>query len=229
MGFGGEERECRGVRRFCQFLTLSGCKTHAMMRHGQFWRLPLAARSSGVLESFFRRPFNHTTTNSTKPMTNPDMRVGLGHDTHRLGPQRPLILGGLPIEFDQGLVGHSDADVLLHAITDALLGAAGLGDIGEWFPNDDPRWKGADSAEFVRQAAAEIARQGWQVANLDCTISAERPKLSPYKPAIAARVAELLGLAVDRVNIKAKSGEQVGPVGRGESMSADAVVLLVRP
>lgn len=158
----------------------------------------------------------------------PPFRVGLGHDRHRLVAGRPLILGGVRIEYDLGLDGHSDADVLLHAVTDALLGALALGDIGEWFPNTDPRWANADSVIFLQQAVAEVTRRGWEIGNLDCTVHAERPKLSPYKSQIAARVAELLALPVDRVNVKAKTGEKVGPVGRGECLDADAVVLLMR-
>ncbi|MDX1967198.1 MAG: 2-C-methyl-D-erythritol 2,4-cyclodiphosphate synthase [Planctomycetaceae bacterium] len=160
-------------------------------------------------------------------MTFPPLRIGLGHDRHRLVPARPLILGGVTIPYDHGLDGHSDADVLLHAITDAILGALALGDIGEWFPNTDPQWSNADSTIFLRAALAEAAQRGWRIANLDCTIHAERPKLSPHKAAIAARLAELLGVAIDQVNVKAKTGEQVGPIGREEAMDADAVVLLV--
>ena len=161
-------------------------------------------------------------------MTFPPVRIGLGHDTHRLGPDRLLILGGVTVPFDLGLVGHSDADVLLHAITDALLGALALGDIGEWFPNSDPQWAGADSAVFVTEAAKAVRERGWQIANLDCTIFAERPKLSPFKQQIAQRVAELLDLDVSTINVKAKTGENVGPIGRGESISADAAVLLYK-
>jgi 2-C-methyl-D-erythritol 2,4-cyclodiphosphate synthase len=156
------------------------------------------------------------------------MRVGLGHDRHRLVAGRPLILGGLRIEFELGLDGHSDADVLLHAITDAILGAAGLGDIGEWFSNTDSRWANADSAIFVQQAVSEVRQRGWEIANLDCTIHAERPKLSPYKKPIGARIAQLLGIREDQVNVKAKTGEKVGPIGRQEAMDADAIVLLVK-
>ena len=155
-------------------------------------------------------------------------RVGLGHDTHRLVLGRPLILGGVRIEHDLGLDGHSDADVLLHAITDALLGAAALGDIGELFPNTDQRWANADSAIFVQAALSKLDELGWKIVNLDCTIHAERPKLSAFKPVIAARVAELLGLDRSQVNVKAKTGEKVGPIGRQEAISADAVVLIER-
>ena len=157
-----------------------------------------------------------------------DIRVGLGHDVHRLVSGRKLVLGNVPIEFDRGAEGHSDADVLLHAIVDALLGAAGLGDIGEWFPNTDPNWANADSQIFLRKTLEEVHRRGWTLSNLDCTIWAEQPKLTPYKPQIKQRLAELLGMEVERINVKAKSGEQVGPVGRGEAVAADAVVLIVR-
>lgn len=161
-------------------------------------------------------------------MTLSPVRIGLGHDTHRLGPDRPLILGGVTVPFELGLVGHSDADVLLHAITDGLLGALALGDIGEWFPNTDPLWAGADSVVFVTEAANAVRERDWQIANVDCTIFAERPKLSPFKQQIAEHVAELLDLDVSAVNVKAKTGEKVGPIGRGESISADAAVLLYR-
>ncbi len=157
-----------------------------------------------------------------------DIRVGLGHDVHRLVSGRKLVLGNVPIEFDRGAEGHSDADVLLHAIVDALLGAAGLGDIGEWFPNTNPNWAGADSQIFLRKTLEEVHLRGWTLANLDCTIWAEQPKLTPYKPKIKQRLAELLGMEVESINVKAKSGEQVGPVGRGEAVAADAVVLIVR-
>lgn len=155
-------------------------------------------------------------------------RIGLGHDTHRLIAGRPLILGGVRIEHDLGLDGHSDADVLLHAITDALLGAAGLGDIGELFPNTDSQWHNADSAIFVREALRRITDLGWTIANLDCTIHAERPKLSPHKQQIAAHIADLLGLEHSQVNVKAKTGEKVGPIGRQEAINADAIVLIER-
>ena len=161
-------------------------------------------------------------------MTFPSFRVGLGHDRHRLVAGRPLILGGVTIPYDQGLDGHSDADVLLHAITDALLGAVAAGDIGELFPNTDPRWAGADSAVFLEAALKEVRQRGYEIANLDCTIHAERPKLSPYKSTIAGGLARLLNLPPDRINVKAKTGEKVGPVGRGEAIDADAVVLVIR-
>ena len=155
-------------------------------------------------------------------------RVGLGHDTHRLIAGRSLILGGVRVEHDKGLDGHSDADVLLHAITDALLGAAALGDIGDLFPNTDQQWANADSAIFVKAALSKLSELGWKIVNLDCTIHAERPKLSALKPMIAAHVAELLGLDRSQVNVKAKTGEKVGPIGRQEAISADAIVLIER-
>jgi 2-C-methyl-D-erythritol 2,4-cyclodiphosphate synthase len=161
-------------------------------------------------------------------MSRAEFRVGLGHDRHRLVAGRPLVLGGVAIDFEMGLDGHSDADVLLHSITDAILGAAGLGDIGEWFPNTDPKWAGADSAVFLKAALSAVQERGWEVVNLDCTIHAERPKLSPHKRAIAVNVAKLLEISDDRVNVKAKTGEKVGPIGRLEAIDADAVVMLCR-
>lgn len=161
-------------------------------------------------------------------MDGTQIRVGLGHDTHRLAQDRPLILGGVQIEFDRGLSGHSDADILLHAVTDALLGAAGLGDIGDAFPDTDPAYAGIDSAILLGRALERVRAVGWRAINLDCTIFAQRPKLAPYKPAIRQRLAELVGLPIEAVNVKAKTGELVGPIGREEAMSADAVVLIER-
>jgi 2-C-methyl-D-erythritol 2,4-cyclodiphosphate synthase len=157
-----------------------------------------------------------------------DLRVGHGHDTHRLTRGRSLILGGVAIDYERGLDGHSDADVLLHAVIDALFGAAGLGDIGQWFPDTNPQWAGADSAALLTTAVREVRGKNWTIVNLDCTISAEEPRLSPHRAAIRDRVAELLGIAPQNVNVKAKTGEGVGPVGRKEAISADAVVLLAR-
>ena len=157
-----------------------------------------------------------------------DFRVGLGHDLHRLVAGRPLLLGNIEIPFERGLEGHSDADVLLHAVTDALLGACALGDIGEWFPDTDPRYKDANSIVFLQAALDEVFSRGWQIVNVDATIFAQRPKLSTYKPAIRGRLADLLGISVDDVNIKAKTGERVGPIGREEAIAADVVVLLRR-
>jgi 2-C-methyl-D-erythritol 2,4-cyclodiphosphate synthase len=152
----------------------------------------------------------------------------MGHDTHRLVEGRPLVLGGVRIEHDRGLLGHSDADVVLHAVADALLGAAALGDIGELFPDTDPRWAGRDSALLLREVVDRIAGAGWRPVNCDVTIHAQQPKLSPHKPAIRASLSRLLDLPADAVNIKAKTGEHVGPVGRGEAIACEAVVLLER-
>ena len=158
-----------------------------------------------------------------------NLRIGEGHDTHRTIVGRPLMLGGVALtDADFGLDGHSDADVLLHAITDAILGATAQGDIGTWFPNTDDRWRGADSGAMLQAVMQRTREQGWSVVNLDCTIHAERPRLEVWKPVIRDRVAELLNVPADRVNVKAKSGERVGPVGRGEAVAADAVVLMCR-
>ncbi|MFL5328775.1 MAG: 2-C-methyl-D-erythritol 2,4-cyclodiphosphate synthase [Gemmataceae bacterium] len=154
------------------------------------------------------------------------MRVGSGHDTHRLQPGLPLILGGVNIPHTHGLAGHSDADVVLHAVTDALLGAAGLGDIGEHFPDTDPQFRGADSTLFLRTALAKLTSAGWRVANLDVTIFAQEPKLTPHKPAIRANLAKWLGVDVSAVNVKAKTGESVGHIGRREAIGCHAVVLI---
>jgi 2-C-methyl-D-erythritol 2,4-cyclodiphosphate synthase len=162
------------------------------------------------------------------PMNDFPYRVGLGHDTHRLAPDRALILGGVRIEYDRGLLGHSDADILLHAVADALLGAAGLGDIGDAFPDTDPAYAGIDSAVLLTRALERMRAAGWKLVNLDCTIFAQRPKLAPHKRAIRERLSELLSLPVESVNVKAKTGELVGPIGREEAMSADAVVLLCK-
>lgn len=154
------------------------------------------------------------------------MRVGIGHDTHRLGEGGPLIVGGVTIEFSAHLVGHSDADVLLHAITDAILGALGLGDIGEWFPDTAPENRGRNSADFLQAAHNKAKELGFAIGNLDCIVFAQRPKLSPHKPAIRKRIAEILGIEEARINVKAKTGEKVGPVGREEAMMAECIVLL---
>lgn len=157
------------------------------------------------------------------------MRIGEGHDIHRTTTGRPLVIGSVVIsDVDFGLSGHSDADVLLHAIIDALLGATGQGDIGEWFPNTGEQWKNADSAELLQIVNKSVLDQGWRIINLDCTIHAERPRMVKWKPLIRERLAELLGISIDQTNVKAKSGENVGPIGRGEAISADAVVLLGR-
>ena len=154
------------------------------------------------------------------------IRVGSGHDSHRLVEGRPLILGGIRIEHSKGLAGHSDADVVLHAVTDALLGAAGLGDIGDAYPDTDPQWKDADSATFLFGALEMLNRRGWKAVNLDITIFAQEPKLGPAKAAIREGVARLLELPADAVNVKAKTGERVGHIGRGEAIGCHAVVLI---
>ena len=155
-------------------------------------------------------------------------RIGLGHDTHRLGPGDGLVIGGITIPHDRAAIGHSDADVLLHAITDAILGAAALGDIGEMFPDTDPANKGRDSAEMLRRAAARVADTGWRIVNLDCVILAQRPKILPHRPAMRRRIAEILGVEESAVWLKAKTGESVGPIGEELAISAECVVLLER-
>jgi 2-C-methyl-D-erythritol 2,4-cyclodiphosphate synthase len=146
--------------------------------------------------------------------------VGIGYDTHRFAAGRRLILGGVEIPHERGLDGHSDADVLTHAVIDALLGAAGLGDIGEHFPDSEERWRDADSIELLQTVVATIADAGYEIVNVDCTIVMETPRLSSYKPAIRARLAAALGLPEARVNVKATTGEGVGFVGRGEGAAA---------
>ena len=154
------------------------------------------------------------------------MRVGLGHDTHRLEEGRPLLLGGVRVPYPRGLAGHSDADVVLHAVTDAMLGAAGLGDIGDAYPDTDPEWKDADSRLFLRETLARLTRGGWRVVNLDVIVFAQEPKLGPVKAAIRDSLAGLLGIDAGAVNVKAKTGESVGHIGRAEAMSCQAVVLI---
>ena len=156
------------------------------------------------------------------------IRVGEGWDVHALVEGRRLVLGGVEVPYEKGLLGHSDADVLLHAITDALLGAAGLGDIGTLFPDTDASFAGADSAVLLAEAQRRVAALGWSLGNVDCTVIAQAPKLAPYKAAIRQRVAEVLGVLPDAVNVKAKTAEKMGPVGEGKSMEARAVVLLFR-
>ena len=155
-------------------------------------------------------------------------RIGEGWDVHALVPGRRLILGGVEIAHSAGLLGHSDADVLLHAITDAVLGAAGLGDIGRHFPDTDAQFKGADSSVLLAEAMRRVSAQGWELVNIDSTIVAQAPKLAPHMPAIHAGVAKALGVASDQVNVKAKTAEKLGPVGQGQSIEARAVALLVR-
>lgn len=157
-----------------------------------------------------------------------NIRVGEGWDVHQLVEGRKLILGGIEIPYEKGLLGHSDADALLHAITDALFGAAGLGDIGRHFPDTQVRFKGADSGVLLAEAAARVRAAGWQIGNVDSTIIAQAPKMAPHIPAMRERIAALLGLPAEAVNVKAKTAEKLGPVGEGRSIEARAVVLLQR-
>lgn len=158
-----------------------------------------------------------------------DIRTGLGWDNHRIAPGRPLILGGVTIPCEFGLDGHSDADVLAHAITDALLGALALGDIGMHFPDTDPRWKGCDSLVFLRHALSLVRERGYAIANVDSTVILQRPKLKDFRLPIRESLAAALELPLDRVSVKFKTAEKVGPVGEGLSGEAQAVVLLHKP
>ena len=154
------------------------------------------------------------------------MRIGHGYDVHRLVEGRDLILGGVKIGYEKGLLGHSDADVLLHAVSDALLGAAGLGDIGRHFPDTDPQYKGADSLELLRQVYRKISEKGYRVGNIDVTMIAQKPKLKDYIPQMQANIAAAVETAPDRVNVKATTEEKLGFTGTGEGMSCHAVCLL---
>jgi 2-C-methyl-D-erythritol 2,4-cyclodiphosphate synthase len=155
-----------------------------------------------------------------------EIRTGLGWDVHRTAPGRPLILGGVTVASEFGLEGHSDADVLAHAITDAILGAVAMGDIGMHFPDTDPRWKGCDSLVFLKHAQELAMEKGFRVLNVDSTVILERPKLRDYRLAIREKLAGVLGLELDRVSVKFKTAERVGPVGEGRSAEAQAVVTL---
>jgi 2-C-methyl-D-erythritol 2,4-cyclodiphosphate synthase len=157
----------------------------------------------------------------------PKFRIGEGWDIHALAAGRPLIIGGEHIPYHLGLLGHSDADVLLHAITDALLGAAALGDIGRHFPDTAAEFKGADSLVLLVEAAKRVRAAGFEIGNIDSTVIAQAPKLAPFLSGIAQRIAAALGLAVTQVNVKAKTAEKMGPVGEGAAMEARAIVLLV--
>lgn len=154
------------------------------------------------------------------------MRIGHGYDVHKLVEGRDLILGGVKIEYEKGLLGHSDADVLLHAVSDALLGAAGLGDIGKHFPDTDLRYKGADSLELLRVVAQRVGEAGYRVSNIDVTMIAQRPKLKDHIPAMVKNIAAAVGIADNRVNVKATTEEKLGFTGTGEGMSCHAVCLL---
>lgn len=159
----------------------------------------------------------------------PDVRTGLGWDSHRLTAGRPLVLGGVRIESELGLDGHSDADVLTHAVIDALLGAAGLGDIGEHFPDTDERWRGADSIALLRHVAGLVGGDGWTIGSVDATVVLERPKLQPHKGEMETRLAAAIGIDAARVNVKATTAERLDAVGRGEGAVAQAVATILRP
>jgi 2-C-methyl-D-erythritol 2,4-cyclodiphosphate synthase len=156
------------------------------------------------------------------------IRIGEGWDVHALVPGRPLILGGVSIPHGRGLLGHSDADALLHAITDAVLGAAALGDIGRHFPDTDERFRGADSTLLLEEAVRRMRQAGWEIGNVDSTVVAQAPRLAPHIDAMRQRIAKALGVGLEQVNVKAKTAEKLGPVGQGQSIEARAVVLLVR-
>ena len=157
-----------------------------------------------------------------------EIRIGQGYDVHRLVEGRKLILGGVEIPWEKGLLGHSDADVLLHAVMDALLGAAALGDIGAIFPDSDPKYEGADSVELLRKVSALLREKGWRLGNLDATVIAQRPRLAPHIPEMRRRIAEALSASIDDVSVKATTEEHLGFTGRGEGISAQAVALLLR-
>ena len=158
-----------------------------------------------------------------------NMRVGSGFDVHAFGPGNVVMLGGVPVPWERGVVAHSDGDVLLHALTDALLGAAGLGDIGQHFPDTDPRWRGAASVQFVEHAVRLLAEAGWRVVNADLTLLAEAPRVNPVRARIVESVARCLGATAQQVNLKATTTEKLGFTGRGEGLAAQAVVLIHRP
>jgi 2-C-methyl-D-erythritol 2,4-cyclodiphosphate synthase len=157
-----------------------------------------------------------------------EYRTGIGWDNHRIAAGRPLIIGGIHVPADFGLEGHSDADVLSHAITDAILGAAALGDIGMHFPDTDPQWKGANSLQFLRHVCALVAERGYRIVNVDSTVILERPKLKDYRMAIREQLAAAMEIELDRMSVKFKTAEKVGPVGEGRSAEAQAVVTLVK-
>jgi 2-C-methyl-D-erythritol 2,4-cyclodiphosphate synthase len=157
-----------------------------------------------------------------------NFRVGEGWDVHALVPGRPLVIGGVTIPHPVGLLGHSDADVLLHAITDALLGAAALGDIGAHFPDTDPVFRGADSLRLLAEAVRRVRQEGWQVGNIDCTVVAQAPRMAPYREAMRDAIARALGIEPGQVNVKAKTAEKLGPVGQGQSIEAHAISLIYR-
>jgi 2-C-methyl-D-erythritol 2,4-cyclodiphosphate synthase len=157
-----------------------------------------------------------------------NMRVGSGFDVHAFGPGDGVVLGGVKVPWNRGVIAHSDGDVLLHALTDALLGAGGLGDIGQHFPDSDPAWRGAASAQFVQHAVSLLARDGWRVVNADLTLLAEAPRIATHRTAICNSIAAALGVARDAVNLKATTTEKLGFIGRSEGLAAQAVVLVAR-
>ncbi len=165
---------------------------------------------------------------SSKELKFPPFRIGEGWDVHALVPGRKLIIGGVDIPHTAGLLGHSDADVLLHAITDALLGAAALGDIGRHFPDTDPQFKGAKSDVLLAEAARRVRAEGYEIGNIDSTVIAQAPKLAPHIGAMCAVIAKTLGLEIDQVNVKAKTAEKLGPVGQGLAIEANAAAMLFR-
>ncbi|MCR5765585.1 MAG: 2-C-methyl-D-erythritol 2,4-cyclodiphosphate synthase [Treponema sp.] len=154
------------------------------------------------------------------------IRVGIGYDLHRLVPNRRLLLGGIELPFEKGENGHSDGDVLFHAITDAILGASGLGDIGSFFPPEDPKWKDADSAQLLKSVCQSVYAKGWKIENLDCVIKLEKPKFIPYRQKVIASIADVLQISPDQVFVKAKTGEKLPPVGTSEAVEAYVVCLL---
>ena len=156
------------------------------------------------------------------------IRVGLGYDLHRLVAGRPLLLGGVELPFEKGEDGHSDGDVLFHAITDAVLGASGLGDIGSFFPPEDPQWKDADSAMLLKTVIEKVYAAGWKLENLDCVIKLEKPKFIPYRERVIKSIATVLGVTPDQVFVKAKTGEKLPPVGTSDAVEAEVVCLLSR-
>lgn len=162
-------------------------------------------------------------------MNEPPFATGFGYDVHRLVPGRRCVLGGVDIPFDRGLDGHSDADVLLHAVMDALLGAAAQGDIGTHFPPSDERWRGADSRDLLRSVHGIVSQSGWRIANIDCTVVAEAPRIAPHTGSMRANIAADTGISAARVSVKATTNETMGFVGRGEGIAAMATVLLYRP
>ena len=155
------------------------------------------------------------------------MRIGIGHDTHRLSPGGPLRLGGVDIPHDRHAVGHSDADALIHAVVDALLGAAALGDVGQMFPDTDPINRGRDSADMLLGARQAIEAVGWKIGNIDCIVFAQRPRLLPHRQAMRARLAEILDIVPEQIGLKGKTGEHTGPIGKEEVIEAQCVALLV--